>query len=174
MVKMGLILPALVLTISGCVPMLSATMQSYNALPPRDQAFYNLLYVSNQNVAQFLELKTQQERDTYLSGLGYLQKYNELPPHIQSGILEHKISIGAPEFTLYMVVGSRPIRESKHMSIAGEVKTLFYIQCFRGFRHSTARFLLPGTQCEPSTFYSLIIVRDGKIASIGSVRHGSP
>ena len=140
-VKMGLILQALVLTISGC-----ATMQNYNALPPRDQAFYNLLYVSNQNVAQFAELKTQQERDAYLSGLGYLQKYNELPPHVQSAILEHEIVVGAPEFTLYMTAG-RPIKENKQVSMEGEARTLFYLRCSKDSGANAGMFVSESSVC---------------------------
>jgi len=156
--KMGKFLLVLVLTLSGC-----AMMQNYTALSPRDKAFYNLLYVNNQNAAQFAELKTQQERDAYLSGLGYLQKYNELPPHVQSAILEHEIVKGAPEFTLYMTAG-RPIKENKQVSMEGEARTLFYLRCSKDSGANAGKFVPESGVCAarmPSAFKTALLPAPG-------------
>ena len=130
------ILLLFILATSAC-----ASLQNYNALPARDKAFWSLLYVKDQNPSAFADLKTQQERDNYLSGLGYLQKYKELPQHVQDAIAENEIVEGAPEFTVYMAAG-KPIKENRQVSMeGGDTRTLFYLRCAKDSGANSGKFV---------------------------------
>lgn len=140
-----------VLLLSACT-----TLQNYNNLSIRDQAFYNLLYVENQNPNIFSSLKTQQERDEYLSKLGYLQKYSALPEHVQKAVLENEIVIGAPEFTVYMAAGM-PIKQNRQVTMEkGDIKHLFYLKCADNAGANAGKFVPESGAC-PTTVSSALL-----------------
>jgi hypothetical protein len=126
-----------------------ATMQNYNSLTPRDKTFYNLLLVDNKNPNDFSALKTQQERDDYLAGVGYIQKYNALPEHVRKAILDNEIVQGAPEFTVYMAAG-KPIKEQKQVSMEGERKILHYLRCAKESGANAGKFVSERGLCAAS------------------------
>lgn len=131
-----------ILATSACM-----ALQNYNALPARDKAFWNLLYVKDQNPAAFADLKSQQERDNYLSGLGYLQKYKELPQNVQDAIVENEIVEGAPEFTVYMAAG-KPLKENRQVSMdAGDTRTFFYLRCAKNSGANAGKFVSEAGMC---------------------------
>jgi hypothetical protein len=177
-----------------CVVALSAcaTLQSYNALPERDKAFYNLLYVKQQNAAGFADLKSQQERDDFLGRLGYLQQYEALPQHVQNAIMENEIVEGAPEFTVYMAAG-KPLKENRQVSMeGGDTRTLYYLRCAKDSGANADKFVSESGMCVAraaailksefspmpqghqdrllaEAINYMVTIRDGKVASVSIV-----
>lgn len=154
------------LAITACVP-----LQNYNNLSARDKAFHNLLFVENQKPNNFSALKTQQERDEYLNQLGYLQKYKELPEHVQKAITENEIVKGAPEFTVYMAAG-KPIKQSRQVSMEeDDTKILFYLKCAKDSGANAGKFVPEAGLCAAamgsvfkSTFSPTMSPRDPLLA----------
>ena len=138
-------------TLTLCLAMLfsCATLQNYNNLPERDKSFYNLLLAENRNPNEFSALKTQQERDAYLSAMGYLQKYNALPEHVRKAMLDNEIVQGAPEFTVYMTAG-KPLKEQKQVSMEGESRILYYLRCAKDAGSNAGKFVSERGLCAAS------------------------
>ncbi len=184
--RKNILILAIAITMSAC-----ASLQNYNALSSRDKAFYNLLWVENQKHVDFAALTTQQERDEYLSKTGYLQKFQELPEHVQKAVVENEVVKGAPEFTVYMAAG-RPIKENKQVSMEeGDTKILFYLRCAKDSGANAGKFVPNSGFCAAavssvfaSTFSPainrrdpllaeaisyVIKVKDGKVVSVETV-----